>query len=40
MRQANDLIERAVAHTRRGRERRNGGGGGCDDNLQQHFPKS
>ena len=40
MRQANDLIERAVAHARRGRERRNGGGGGCDDNLQQHFPKT
>ncbi len=40
MRQANDLIERAVAHARRGRERRNGGGGGCYYNLQQHFPKS
>ena len=32
--------QRAVAHARRGRERRNGGGGGCDDNLQQHFPKT
>ena len=29
MRQANDLIERAVAHATRGRERRNCGGGGC-----------
>ena len=40
MRQANGLIEWAVSHATRGRERRNGGGGGCDDNLQQHFPKT
>ena len=33
-------VKWAVSHARRGRERRNGGGGGCDDNLQQHFPKS
>ena len=32
-------VKWAVAHTTRGRERRNSGGGGCDDNLQQHLPQ-